>query len=1073
MARGTWQTVLGQVDRLYAEGTCTGYDDGHLLARFAAARDESNRAFAAILERHGPMVLEVCRRMLGDRHAAEDAFQATFLVLARRAGSLSVRPGGSLGPWLHEVAYRTARKARRASLRRASRERRTAERTGTVGAGQPAGLDVDESRLLHEEVARLPEKYRAAVVLCYFQGLTHDQAAETLRWPVGTVRGYLARARDLLRTRLIRRGVAPAVVMALSPQRPASATVAPALVAATVGAVPSRMTTDTVTVLAGSMVRGLAWAQGRRALAVLLAVVLGVGTAGVLGSYLRVSPLQAGPARPAVILAVPPAPKPAASHGVDRYGDPLPDGAISRLGTLRFYHGGHLTGVSFTRDGRSLVSFGADGLARIWDSSTGKEKLGIDLEKMPGARLFTLSFDGTLLASIEWNLDATLRLWDVGTGRELRQSPLPSARDFSALACSPDGKAVAAATVADSLFLWDAEKSGEPRRLGRDLLSYCGLAFSRDGRTVATASIDANPRVDAPTGAPDPGAREPERGSVRLWDVAKGTEILHIPVEGCYAHCVAFSPAGTTLAAGCSDATLRFYEASTGKELTRLHVQGEQQGCLAFSPDGRILASGTSPFTTFAGDGAAIHLWDVVRRKELRRFLAHDQSVSGLAFSPDGNTLASAGAEAAVRFWEVATGHEIKASAGHRSAVCCLVVSRADGTVITGGDDGTIRQWDPTTGRGLRRIGTDLGPVHDLAIALDGRNLLSASFDGTVRLWDLAGCRELHRLLEGDDMRRIGGLAFSPDGQRVSAGGKIFEVATGRELVTLRDGRGEPLFPSRSDFASFTPDARALISTDKRVVVFCDPTTGREVRQIAVRHDPIDSLALSPDGRFLAAYSRSDRTIRLWHVGSGREVAKLFGLEEISWGLAFSPDGRLLVTGSGGDFTNEDQSVRVWEVASGREVRRFDGHRAGVPAVAFFPDGHRIVSASADATAMVWDLARSRQTPRVPIDLDRLWSELDNDAARAYRAVWDLAADPDRSVPFLADHLKSVGGDDPDTDTSLGPIAKGETLRRLRAIAVLEKIGTPEARQVLERLATGFEGARETRDAKAALRRLP
>jgi RNA polymerase sigma factor (sigma-70 family) len=168
MARGTWQTVLGQVDRLYAEGTCTGYDDEHLLARFTAARDESNCTFAAILERHGPMVLEVCRRVLGDHHAAEDAFQATFLVLARRAGSLSVRPGGSLGPRLHEVASRTARKARRASLRRASRERRAVERTGTREAGQPACLDVDESRLLHEEVARLPEKYRAAVVLCYF-----------------------------------------------------------------------------------------------------------------------------------------------------------------------------------------------------------------------------------------------------------------------------------------------------------------------------------------------------------------------------------------------------------------------------------------------------------------------------------------------------------------------------------------------------------------------------------------------------------------------------------------------------------------------------------------------------------------------------------------------------------------------------------------------------------------------------------------------------------------------------------------------------------------------------------------
>jgi hypothetical protein len=98
---------------------------------------------------------------------------------------------------------------------------------------------------------------------------------------------------------------------------------------------------------------------------------------------------------------------------------------------------------------------------------------------------------------------------------------------------------------------------------------------------------------------------------------------------------------------------------------------------------------------------------------------------------------------------------------------------------------------------------------------------------------------------------------------------------------------------------------------------------------------------------------------------------------------------------------------------------------------------------------------------------------LTHDPARAYRAIWDLAADPDRSVPFLSERLKPIRDDDPDKDTSLGPIASGKTLRRLRAIAVLEKIGTPEARRLLEQMATGLDGARETRDAKAALRRLP
>ncbi len=138
MVRGAWKTVIRDVDRLYAEGTLTGGNDGQLLARFAQAREESNLAFETIVRRHGPMVLEACRRVLGgDHHAAEDAFQATFLVLARRAGSIAPHPSGSLGPWLHQVACRTARKARLASSRRGAREHRAAVLANRVDAVDP------------------------------------------------------------------------------------------------------------------------------------------------------------------------------------------------------------------------------------------------------------------------------------------------------------------------------------------------------------------------------------------------------------------------------------------------------------------------------------------------------------------------------------------------------------------------------------------------------------------------------------------------------------------------------------------------------------------------------------------------------------------------------------------------------------------------------------------------------------------------------------------------------------------------------------------------------------------------
>jgi WD40 repeat protein len=288
-------------------------------------------------------------------------------------------------------------------------------------------------------------------------------------------------------------------------------------------------------------------------------------------------------------------------------------------------------------------------------------------------------------------------------------------------------------------------------------------------------------------------------------------------------------------------------------------------------------------------------------------------------------------------------------------------------------------------------------------------------------------------------------------------------------LAALQDEQGKTFRPWAC--AAFTPDGTGLIATNGGAIWLFDVSSGRTIRQIAAPGFQISSLALSPDGRFLA--SGVNDSVRLWHLATGREVKQEMGHNTKSDGdppryvtVAFSPDGRLLVSGCGGDFTAADRSVRVWELASCRELRRFSGHRAGAYAVAFFADGHRIASASADATAMVWDLTSPDGTLRSSLVLDRCGSALaGDDAARAYRAIWSLAAAPERAVPSLAERVKPIEPDDPEKDTSLGPTARGETLRRLRAIAVLEKAGTPESRRVLGRLASGLDVARETREA--------
>jgi RNA polymerase sigma factor (sigma-70 family) len=207
MANQDRAILFKQIDRLYRDGTFTAQSDGQLLDRYLSYRDEG--AFEAIVNLHGPMVLSLCRRFLRDPRDLEDAFQATFLILARKASSSRKRE--VLSSWLYGVAYRIAVRARSEVLRRRSVE------TGVPLLDDPADVasrDVDEiGPVLDQELSRLPEKYRAPIVLCYLKEQTHDQAAAELRWPVGTVRSRLARGRELLKERLTRRGCSLATAM--------------------------------------------------------------------------------------------------------------------------------------------------------------------------------------------------------------------------------------------------------------------------------------------------------------------------------------------------------------------------------------------------------------------------------------------------------------------------------------------------------------------------------------------------------------------------------------------------------------------------------------------------------------------------------------------------------------------------------------------------------------------------------------------------------------------------------------------------------------------------------------------
>ena len=241
MAGGPSVALKRDIGTLFDAGTASGLSDRQLLEQFAGRRDVSaEAAFEVLVLRHGPMVLRVCRNVLGDSTDAEDAFQATFLVLVRRCGS--IRRLESLGSWLYGVACRVAARARVDAAKRRSAERRGALRVvqavDASGAGERDRAEF--GTVIQEEVHRLPEKYRAAVVLCYWEGLTHEQAAAQLGCPLGTVRSRLARARSRLHRRLTRRGLAPLAGLV------AAALDAPSVDAARLSVVPNPLIRSTV-----------------------------------------------------------------------------------------------------------------------------------------------------------------------------------------------------------------------------------------------------------------------------------------------------------------------------------------------------------------------------------------------------------------------------------------------------------------------------------------------------------------------------------------------------------------------------------------------------------------------------------------------------------------------------------------------------------------------------------------------------------------------------------------------------------------------------------------------------------
>jgi WD40 repeat protein len=797
---------------------------------------------------------------------------------------------------------------------------------------------------------------------------------------------------------------------------------------------------------------------------------------------------------------------------LDRHGDPLPPGALARIGTVRLWQGTQITApLVWTPDGKTLAACGYDGVIRLWDQATGKQ---VSTFRGPREGVFALAVspDGRWLAAGSRDDVAVWRL-DADPPGEARR---PAGADDGAgdLAFSPDGKLLAAYGKDRGIHLWETAGWREVGRIGGpgngQLYANGNLGFFPDGKSLVCANTD---------------------GTIRVWEVATG-KLLRTLAEKRRLWGIALSPDGKVLAAveGRSN-TLRHLDAATGREVSLFQGEDHSCYCFAVSPDSRSVAT--------AGASNEVRIWDAATGKERHRW-ACPQFISRIAFSPDGKTLA-VGGSGMIRFRSVASGREVAPVPALPGEVVGLAFSADGDTLATGSVDGSVGLWDAKTG--AARVPVRGGPAADVprgriawntAVARGGKVAASLDEKGAIHLWQGDTGRELPRLSEPPATDSP--IVLSPDGRALVAvhtdgALRLWETETGKVVCRIACGKDAWV-------RAVSPGGRRVAAKElDGTVRLWDIPTGKELPRIHPPWGSVTCMAFSPDGKLLAAggaghpgqtLAGEGMSACVWEADTGREFRQLKGPLPGAWSLAFSPDGRALAAGTGGG------GVWLWEMASGQVCRHWEGSCGMVYALAFSPDGRRLASGNTDHTALVWDVTglagpdgRLGAVVLSAERLEKLWADLaDPDAAVAHTALWTLAASPAAAVPALAVRLKPVAAPEPrrlarllaDLDSDSypvrvraaddlgelgelaepalrkalggalsvearrrieqllerlgGPVQAPEELRALRAVQALEQAGTPEARRLLQTLAEGAAGARLTREAKAALDRL-
>jgi RNA polymerase sigma factor (sigma-70 family) len=767
--------LLRDVQSLFNLGVVRDLSDHRLLDQFLAAdQGQAEVAFTLLVERHGPMVLHVCQQLLGDSHDAQDAFQATFLVFLSRARS--IRNRGSVASWLFGVAMRVARRARYTAIVRRFHEQEAGK--FAIARGKATSEHSQRLAALHEEIARLPQRYREPIVLCHLEGLSTTAAAQRLGCAPGTILSRLARGRERLRGRLTQRGRVGFAGLFAEGRLPQEATAAVptglvnATVQAAVRALAGRSASTAITSPAG-----LALAQATQGTLFMTRMLL-VGTA--LATTVVVTALNVRLADPARSAGPQAAATDKGTPGLEEKPRPiekstiqsrdLEDALYKILRRDRKFDDPRwpfAVKVGDVQD-KSLID------VRIIHRT--KEKPG-EFDAVIQAKRAVVRVD-TVANVVRLSLEQS-EVQKFGPGGDVIQVE----NDVLEFPIPPGG------LLAEQGLPAPAEARPESQIVANNRQAL-SLVYSSDGKTLATAGFD---------------------GVVHLWDMIKAEPISHLTGEKSTTRSVAFAPDGTTVACVNDAGLVRLWDVASGKlkqtlpglsESMRQAAHTFMLDAIAFAPDGRLLAvSGFGPTRADTADRFyELRVFDLEAGQSIWSHMGRGEQACSLAFAPDGATLARAGLKT-VKLWDAKTGEPVRTLTPTKGTIFAIAFT-PDGRTLVGGGNiptndvnhqaGLITLWNLMTGQIIHTLEGHTGGVHAVAVTRDGK-LVASGGDGhgrlsdlgspsEVRLWDIA-TGKLVWTVDGEQ-GVVRGLAFAPDGKTLvyaddRAIGRI-DVLTGR-----------------------------------------------------------------------------------------------------------------------------------------------------------------------------------------------------------------------------------------------------------------------------------------------------